>query len=34
MMESAIVRDIEKSGGDHSARRTAAMASLKVGSFF
>ncbi len=34
MTVSAIVRDIEKSGGDHSTRRTAAIASLKVGSFF
>jgi hypothetical protein len=24
-------RDMEKSGGDHNARRTAAIASLKVG---
>jgi len=31
---SVIVRDIEKSGGDHSTRRTVAIASLKVGSFF
>ncbi len=31
---SVIVRDMEKSGGDHSTRRTAAIASLKVGSFF
>jgi hypothetical protein len=31
---SVIVRDIEKFGGDQSTRRTAAMASVKVGSFF
>jgi predicted nucleic acid-binding protein len=30
---SVIGRDIEKSGGDQRTRRTAAMASLKVGSF-
>jgi hypothetical protein len=34
MTVSVIARDMEKSGGDHSTRLTAAMASLKVGSFF
>ena len=31
---SLFFRDIEKFGGDHKARRTAAMASLKVNSDF
>ena len=31
---SLFFRDIEKFGGDHKARRTAAIASLKVNSDF